>query len=354
MVARQQGIILFQWDAMKMIKKMEMEMEAQGGDKTKTYLLEIPGKVMLSGGFIVLEGETCLAVSLSRKNTCRAAVEEGAFSVAITTSMRDRLSTADPGGECAPGDSGYLHSIVRLFYAATGLPPKNALRLHIDLDPSNFVDDDRALSSRERVKTGLGTSAVLIVAVVAGLYLSAHKFCREDVLATSAEINAVFSPKASGYDIFTVVMGSSMYSRASPAAYTPPRTAVVLGSFGKCTRSSEAIERVRSVGDTTRLKEINREIVAAGGGSKQAYRAYLSELRRVYGEAVVPERQYALLMATLSLDVVGCGVSGAGGEDAFWCLTAHPCEVEALWRERGVEKVWTDAPDVKGVEIALQ
>lgn len=342
-------------------------------DVGKTHEFYVPGKLMISGGYLVLDGEPAVMLSLNRKSKCMLELSGGPCAkIEIETSHGDRVIVGGP--EPAEIEDTYFHKIIGCFREVVELGPSTdrGFRLRIDLDKHNFVEgQDVTLGSPNLVKTGLGTSGILMVSLVYALFVGSGTSPNKDLLLrTSLKINSSLAPGSSGADIFAAIYGSSVYFRSSPASkpfslndsgcrLLSANGQIVMGTFGRCTRSASAVSRDRSrLGGLRAINsEIVRAVTSAGGGHSDLAslcKKYLGELHSSMGPSVVPPKQLRVLYDTFEIGgVLAAGVAGAGGEDAFWAL-AEPDGVKAvleLWKSKGVLMAWTDTPDFEGLTL---
>jgi len=137
-----------------------------------TVVASAPGKIVLAGEYAVLDGEPAISMAIDRR--------------AVVT-LED-----NPDGKCnlsTPGFSGGDRFGIVDAVSGGARPPKN-----IVLDTRAFADDGD--------KIGIGSSAALTVALVAGLSDS------DEVLSEALEAHRAFQGGAgSGVDIATAVRG---------------------------------------------------------------------------------------------------------------------------------------------------
>ncbi|KCZ78253.1 hypothetical protein H311_00719, partial [Anncaliia algerae PRA109] len=120
------------------------------------------------------------------------------------------------------------------------------------------------------------------------------------------------------------------------------KTIMLLGTMLKSTDTKENLKFINQKEKFNSLKEINSKIIklikvgAMGTPElKMLYKEYLCELKKISQE-IIPLYQYSVLMNTFDMDIIGCGVSGSGGEDAVWCLVTERevYNVLALWNNK--------------------
>jgi phosphomevalonate kinase len=314
----------------------------------ESFGFRVPGKVVINGSYLVLRGGECRAVALKAFLRCevrRSAL--GDNKVVVWPSEAESLTYA------AAEDGSYHLRIVGEFYRTTGLSPRGCTEIRMALDDAFFV--------KGKSKTGIGSSACILVALVYAL-LRVHQNemghagkvsdmdiggeppwpdeallekpagtgpgARRLLYSLAFCINRRISPGSSGCDIACSIFGSVRFSRreCSQAGGGMPGT-IVLGSFGGSTSTREMLSKIRMEGEKwEELSALNMEI----NGGKRLFERYLDVLRAI-DTRIVPDRQYAILKESFRRGVWGCGIAGAGGDDAVWVMAESPGEIRKYW-----------------------
>lgn len=312
--------------------------------KSRAVRFRVPGKVVLNGGYLVCMGEECIAVNVNAyanveavmdaENTQSTAVHLGRDTVVLRLAeagiVVDRADDVDTGK--------FVRDIVTSFW--------EAVRCNVKLGINVYIEFDSGFYTGNGVKTGIGSSACIVVALV-------HSFCvlysiERSTPSLCLEVNKKVVPRASGVDVLACSCGNVIYSTKEYAQIEIDTALVlVLGSRDMSSSTRDMIVLLESKGERwTRLSDINARIVAAVRQSgtirhrdrvlRLLYCEYLAELAQV-SSLIVPEYQHAVLLETfLVKEIVGCGASGSGGEDCVWCLVCEKAvdKVVELWSKR--------------------
>jgi mevalonate kinase len=293
----------------------------------KTLKIKIPGKVMINGSYIVLKGEKATCVTINRYlNVKSFCFESDKCDIVVNIKNKDSWSLLK-GGES------YISKIINAFYKVTGLKISNQIIINMEFDDGFFIN--------ENIKTGIGSSACIIVGIVYTLlyfnkdqdnkciYNSNCISNNDQIISLLKEINKIISPKSSGADVMTCLLGSINYSFSVIEKISKLGKFLILGSFGKCTSTRDVLKQCNMKDKKwDRLIKLNNNILNIR--SKDAYEEYLDELS--LDKKIVPKKYYEILKKTFEFDIHGCGISGAGGEDAVWCILDECEEVEKYWR----------------------
>lgn len=308
----------------------------------------VPAKVVISGSFVVLDGEACRVVALNTYMNVQAGVVLSPCPMVVVTgeeSMTCRLS-----GDSEWRGSEYLFAVVESFFRVTGLVPRNEIYIDMRADCGFFTDAGE--------KTGIGSSACMFVAVVYSL-LRLHQgesrdrkwsgfpvFAQDpgqwldidisddvagDLVPVMYLTHQMVHRRASGCDVMCCLLGSIQFSRTACAPLDGIPKHLILGSFGKSTSTRDMVASI-DLGNPrwSRLREINSAINSGAIASKEGYRLYLDAMRAV-STAIVPDEQYSILVETNRYAIWGCGVSGAGGNDCVWAVADDLSEVQTYW-----------------------
>lgn len=290
--------------------------------------LKIPGKVVINGSYIVLEGEMASVVVLNKY-----------INVTINTQNSDKF---DLNLNIENGDM-YLHSendkghwIYELI--TTALTFINVENYNVNIN--GYFDDFFFLENG--VKTGLGSSSCIFIAVIYSLY-KIGKMKKPLLIAPKVDfkhnkelVNLLYTvsktlyPSASGCDIMASFLGPINFSFNVIQKINLIARHIILGSFGSSTSTRKMLDLVGKV-NWTSLKTINK-ILVKNLRNKETYKKYLEEIRHC-SNIIMPDRQYKILKKTFELNILGCGISGAGGEDAVWCITDNVGQVKYLWEQ---------------------
>lgn len=305
----------------------------------------VPGKVVLNGGYLVCMGEECIAVNVDAYANVEAEMGAEAQTAAVHLggdTVVLRLAEAGVVVDSAPdaGTGRFIRDIVVSFWEVAERPVQLGVNVRIAFD-SGFRTEDG-------VKTGIGSSACIVVALV-------HSFrvlCSvgRSTPALCLEVNRKVAPSASGVDVLACSRGNVIYSTKEHARIDIDTALVlVLGSRGMSSSTRDMVALLSGKRERwARLSAINARIVAAvrqsgaiergGRVLRLLYREYLAELAQV-SSTIVPDYQHAVLLETFLVEgVVGCGASGSGGEDCVWCLACEEAagKVAELWSKRFV------------------
>lgn len=325
----------------------------------------VPGKVIVNGSFLVLDGEMCRSVALktyinteaSNKASCRPEITidvQGREKV-ICYYNRGLLCGSDDAAAC------HLFKIVDAFFEVTGLVPRNQTYIRMNVEDGFFVNG----TSGE--KTGIGSSACILVSITYSL-LKFHqedfeesikngKFKRSKSIVLEGEISSrlerlsisgeviEYIPSivylthqkvykgSSGCDVMCCLLGSIYFDKKRCVAVDGIPKYLILGSFEKSTSTREMLKTV-DLGDTrwNPLRIINKRLNAENSNPKELYKEYLDVIRNI-SAIIVPDEQYSILTETSKYDIWGCGISGAGGNDCVWAIAGNYIDVHNYWKK---------------------
>ncbi|KCZ80624.1 hypothetical protein H312_01950 [Anncaliia algerae PRA339] len=295
---------------------------------------KVPGKVVINGGYLVCfeEEGACLTVdSYLNVNYSHDYSDKFTFNLEMDGNNINLSFESDLYKSNVSKDN-YLVKIVKEFYKFTSITPKGAYKVNLLWDDGFFY---------KNVKLGLGSSACLVVGIVKILFDS-NKVTNYSFLDLVKSINQYFSPFSSGIDVTSCYKGNIFYSKKGDSKLRCNKTIMLLGTMLKSTDTKENLKFINQKEKFNSLKEINSKIIklikvgAMGTPElKMLYKEYLCELKKISQE-IVPLYQYSVLMNTFDMDIIGCGVSGSGGEDAVWCLVTERevYNVLALWNNK--------------------
>ncbi|CAD25871.1 similarity to MEVALONATE KINASE [Encephalitozoon cuniculi GB-M1] len=325
----------------------------------------VPGKVIVNGSYIVLSGETCRAVALKTHMTSeatRTVSSEAEITVAVDggekiTYGSDYIRTCRDTG----GPAHYILNIVACFFEIARISPKN--RIHIEM----HTGEGFFSGGPGGEKTGIGSSACILVSIVYALLrfhqddfrriasrgdfdargrspvfqgdlklwlggLSLSEDLAEHLLSITYLVHQATNQGASGCDVMCCLLGSIYFSRERCFPLENIPRYLILGSFGKSSATREMLKKINSKDPKWRfIKDINRKINEERESPKKLYMEYLDAMKGV-STAIVPEKQYEVLMKTNGYDIWGCGISGAGGDDCVWALADDYQDVYRYWK----------------------
>nr|AAT12304.1 mevalonate kinase-like protein [Antonospora locustae] len=273
--------------------------------KKRTMRFRVPGKVVLNGGYLVCMEEECIAVNIDAYANVEAETDTESPQSTIVHLYGDTvvLRITESGliiDSAADADTGkFIRDIVVSFW--------DVVRYDVQLGVNVYIAFDNGFCTCNGVKTGIGSSACIVVALV-------HSFCALYSVGRSTpslclEVNRKVAPRASGVDVLTCSYGNVIYSTRKHARIDIDTALVlVLGSRGMSSSTRDMITLLDGKGKIwTRLSEINARIVAAVRQSgairrrdcvlRPLYHEYLREIAQV-SSLIVPEYQYAVLLET--------------------------------------------------------
>jgi phosphomevalonate kinase len=281
-----------------------------------------PGKVVLLGEYVVLDGADALVMAVDRRCTVELA-RTGAANCSLTMRLPDTVESVFAPGE--PSGSALVDAIL----ADPGLgPPTGCWRATID--SSGFFADG--------LKLGLGSSAAALVAFAGAAWRAAGRPGQPDLKALIQCHRAFQGGAGSGIDVAASLSGGCLEFRLGPdreaaiGSVRPPKSVGFAGVFaGGSASTPDMVGKYRRWADsgTTAGLDLRRRLAAVAsrgcaaaaaddGGSFVAamgeYGRCLAELGQAMGaDLVTPEhRQIGELAAGMGL---AYKVSGAGGGD---------------------------------------
>ncbi|KAF9763792.1 hypothetical protein NGRA_1028 [Nosema granulosis] len=326
----------------------------------KKLRLKIPGKVVTNGSYIVLRGETAVSVTIDRFLDVESSFEASEeCSIIVNIKNRERVSCSTNGSvlvcDSSNSETYYIFRIIESFYSLTRIKPANNIVINMSFDRDFFIN--------ESVKTGIGSSACIILGIVCsllhyneGAYLanldSIHfiespsledysaidaspallKESSETLIPLLYTINKIINPISSGVDVLSCLLGCIRFNSKTIKRISNIGKYLILGTFGKSSSTRSIINQINLQDEKwDKIIELNNKILQSPG--KDAYREYLDHLFAL-NNFTVPEKQYEILKETFEFDIYGCGISGAGGEDAVWCIVDDHRPVSEYWSTR--------------------
>ncbi|EJW03078.1 hypothetical protein EDEG_02557 [Edhazardia aedis USNM 41457] len=305
------------------------------------YVIEIPGKVVINGGYLVLnEPNECVCIVPNIKSRIKVSkkISEKTI-ISIKTNFLDSCVFEYNNSRFIISNFTdiessmiYCLNLANAFLDVTGIVPANQhIELFINLEDILF--STKKATIKDSIKTGLGSSCVFLIAIVDALLEISME--EREFFDLCIQVNSKISPKSSGCDIGSTLLGNIIYKKHE---YTKIRClnsdyAMILCSFNSSTNTRTMLDFVDlSDHKWKNLNIINNEIIHIFRSSqhlepeacirlKKLYKDYLVTLRNISTQ-IVPEKQYELLLKTFKMPVVGCGVSGSGGEDCVWVIVS--------------------------------
>ncbi|KAM0688642.1 hypothetical protein COBT_000088 [Conglomerata obtusa] len=294
------------------------------------YKSYIPGKVIINGGYLVLKGHECLAITPNYHSCVETTkIKSENPKISIKTNFENEATFTLQGIDLIYNKSPepsmmYVYNIIKTFYEITSTCLNMDITIYFKLHQTLFsVANDTIEAS---VKTGFGSSCVFLIGLVDALL--ENKLPRDEHLNLCMNINKKLSPDSSGCDVFACFAGSMVFKKHSYKLINIPENLVmIMGSFNRSTNTRIMLQQV--VRDTRwdKLGTLNSKIISqleclSNSNKfeiKDLYKEYLYILHCI-SPNIVPEPQFKILQNTFNFDIFGCGTSGSGGEDCVWCL----------------------------------
>ncbi|RVD91817.1 mevalonate kinase [Tubulinosema ratisbonensis] len=296
---------------------------------------KVPGKVVINGGYLVCLGEEAVSLTVdSYLNISYSYEQTDTFDFTYETDgKKEKLTFKNGIYASTTKNESFVIKIVKEFFCLTKFMPKGTFKVNFNFDEAFFT--------KEGVKLGLGSSSCLVVGISKILFDSFD--IKEYIfIDLCKEINNHFSPLASGIDIFSVYKGNIFYKNGISTKLRTFKMTMLLGSMLKSNDTKECfhfLENKRVWNDLIPInKNINKLIKLGCLGNvelKNLFKEYLIELAKI-SEKIVPFYQYKVLLNTFEMDVIGCGMSGSGGEDGVWCLVKEDSlkRVSDYWKDK--------------------
>lgn len=305
------------------------------------YVTKVPGKIITNGGYLVLNGHPCIAITPNAYSLSYVTKYPGIKpTIKISTNFEDEALFEYNNEFIATNDlepsMNYCYNIIKSFYKLHNAKPYGIIEIFISLDRSLFSVQNSTI--RESVKTGLGSSSVFLISIVDALLPA--KISKDKFFKLCCDINLSINKITSCCDIAACLFGSIIYKKFEyerikfSADYV-----LLLGSFNQSTSTREMIKTISENELWDELGKINNKLIqdinnAGNYETKLSYKTYLEKLRAI-SKDIVPDKQLEILTKTFDFDIFGCGVSGSGGEDAVWCIAerkyAH--QVYEFWKD---------------------
>lgn len=272
-----------------------------------------PGKVVLCGEYAVLDGAPAICMAVNRRAKARVTNIDGDRHRVSAPGYSEREGWFTANGRVIDWlQAADDYTIVDAVWRTLGPAAKGSLC--IELDARTFVDQESGK------KIGIGSSAALIVALVAALGRSCG------VLTHASSAHRLFQHGVgSGADIATSVRGGLLEYRMIEAPITslrwPDGLAYRLVWTGVPASTRNRLDRLRSTGQRTSRQQLitAAEIMARAWRSTSAvlseYPAYIEALRKFsvdhdLGIFDAGHEQLATAAAAVGLVYKPCGAGG--------------------------------------------
>lgn len=308
-----------------------------------------PGKLMISGEYVVLDGAEALVAAVDARAVAR-----------LSPPRSDRSPDGDPG---SPHREGLPpEAVLARSYAEQELGPV----------PMELTIDTSALRAGDR-KLGLGSSAAASAAS-AGAVLAYHGGDpareRPRILGWALAGHRAVAPQGSGADVAASTLGGVVrFQRDTPEAASvvawPEGLEVVVVWTGEPARTSDLLARVRGLADADRarydaasaaLRDAARALLSAvieddAAAAVRAAGAHGLAMERLGEEAGAPivTEPLAVVAALAARSGGAAKPSGAGGGDVALAFFADP-DAAARFRAECSSHGLTPLPLVIGAE----
>ncbi|KAK6089531.1 hypothetical protein P3W45_001530 [Vairimorpha bombi] len=283
--------------------------------------LKIPGKVVINGSYIVLEGEYASCITLNRYLNINIKIRSSdTFGISLRIKGRENYSynNSDKGDE---GD-GYLDKIINTSLEYINMDRNVCIEITGHFDKDFFLDKD--------IKTGL--DLFLYIYQYSKTDLDKKDFIKVDqdlikedqidldLINAMYYINNIINPNASGCDVMTSLLGPINFSRSSIKKLILPCRYIILGTFGKSTCTRKMLSLINE-SDWSKIKVINNKIIQENENIISLYREYLDEMYSI-NKLIVPDKQYKILKDTFMYRICGYAV---------WCITDNKEDIKKYW-----------------------
>lgn len=306
------------------------------------YKTFVPGKVIINGGYLVLNASECISIVPScttEIHTLKRLSENP--SIKISTSFHDTATFELENHtfivkETIPVSMQYPLGIINSFYKITDYLPSYKVDIYIRFMEALYSYHSSTME--ESIKTGLGSSCAILIGIVDALLPEAVDI--RIFIDICLAINHDLSPQSSGCDIISCIVGTCIYKKFDYKKLQVPKTWVLLlGSFNKSTNTRSMIDRNFDDSKWKKLNEVNSLIIQSYRKFRyddlhNLYNQYAKTLRDI-DDAIIPEQQFKIIMRSFEYNIIGCGASGSGGEDCVWCLVSKDAldDVHNMWKE---------------------
>jgi phosphomevalonate kinase len=312
-----------------------------------TAVATAPGKLFLTGEYVVLGGAPALVLAVDRRARVEATLQAGPL---VVESVADGTCDviADPLlGELPGGDARAVVAAAR----SLGIGAPTRIGGTVRVDSRTFLADGR--------KLGLGRSAAALVAAVAALSSAAGSYTRARTVEAAIAGHALLqNGLGSGADVAAAVHGGLVeVRRRGPEMAVVPRGLpiglhVVVGWSGESAATTPLLARfagAREHGARTLsglAAEAERAAAAVAAGDAEGLLAATDAsgrlLERLGHDLDLPIVTPGLARLVSAARGLGIAVkpSGAGGGDCGVALARSAGEAAALedaWRAAGIE-----------------
>lgn len=350
-----------------------------------------PGKVLLVGGYLVLDRRySGLVLSLDARIHCRVTktgdgsgegdapkkdwrvvVRSPQFSDAEWVVTAADAADDSKGSDDKENDNPFVREAVRTTLAAVG-----GYDCEVEVRADDQYYSDIRPTLRETKKTGLGSSAALTTSLVGALYAARRQHVAlDEVHALAQRAHATAQGKiGSGFDVAAAVYGSCVYRRfesldaVDSASCLPVRVPfkLLMGDRTQGSSTPGMVKKVLASKEALALypeiDTVNEQIVGqltSEDATKRTeacakVRPLMKRLGQLAGVEVEPDVQTEILDATEKCQgIVLTGVPGAGGYDAIFALLVTgdddaEQQVRGLWEKNGL-KVMDVHQDGRGI-----
>ncbi|TMA37713.1 MAG: hypothetical protein E6J79_09670 [Deltaproteobacteria bacterium] len=308
-----------------------------------------PGKLFLSGEYVVLMGAPAVLAAVDRYAEVRVGFGEKPGPLVVTSLAEGtRWEAPVARNEMPGGDAGAVLA------ALHAVAERGGIAAHLGAD---VTVDSRPFLVGER-KLGLGRSSATLVAAVAAFLATAGRPTREGILERALAANALFQEgRGSGADLAAAVHGGLVEVRRKDAALrVQPRTLprgvhLVAGWTGESAPTGLLLARFaaatayepRSLGPLREVAARAAEAIERGDAQSLADAVDRSAdlLERLGSEVDIPIVTPALARLVATARRVGAVAkpSGAGAGDCGIALAgsaAQAARVRAAWQEVGI------------------
>lgn len=314
-----------------------------------TVQARAPGKLFLTGEYVVLMGAPAVVAAVDRFVDVRLTLDDAPGPLTVESLAGGTTWVAPVGRNDAPG--GDAGAVLAAFRAAAA---RGAIRPHL---AATAVVDSRAFLDGDR-KLGLGRSSATVAAATAAFLSTGERPRRGDILACGLAANALFQEgRGSGADLAAAVHGGVVeVTRAGEGLGVVPRTLptglhLLAGWTGESAPTGLLLARFAAAaarGPRTlgALADVAKRAAAAvAAGDAQALAAAVDRsadlLERLGAEVDIPIVTPALARLVAAARDVGAVAkpSGAGAGDCGIALArseAQAAAVRAAWQSVGI------------------
>jgi len=326
-----------------------VSVSASEGHRLTEAAARAPGKLFLSGEYVVLMGAPAVIAAVDRHAEVRVTLGEKPGPL-IVRSLAEGTSWEAPArrNEMPGGDAGVVLAALHAVAERGGVPAHLGAEVVVDSRP--FLVGER--------KLGLGRSSATLTAAVAAFLATSGRPTRDGILERALAANALFqNGRGSGADLAAAVHGGvvevrrkdpglRVHARALPrgihlvAGWTgePAPTGLLLARF-----AAAAAREPRSLGPLREVALRAAEAIERGDAQALADAVDRSAdlLAQLGSEVDIPIVTPALARLVAAARRVGAVAkpSGAGAGDCGIALAASAAQaarVRTAWQEAGI------------------